>query len=301
MLSETTQRMKGGLRLARWRTQNLGRVLEHRRSKRDDPGASAIVGDLKREGIASRPSSELFGADAALFDAMNAAAQRLWDDAKSQVLEGRAPGVPGGSYGPRSPSKEYKISLLPQQMAIESPFVQLALHERLLEPANRYLGMHALLRTIDLWWDRPTEGPDKETQLWHRDGDDVMNVKVFMYLNDVDISTGPFCFIPGTHPRGPMARLWPAHDAQGRSTDEQMEPAVARSQWRVYTAPAGAVIICDTCGYHKGLKPTKRDRLMLMVQYTSGTPHYPRVLTVSGTASQHGLTPAQRAALGGTG
>ena len=52
---------------------------------------------------------------------------------------------------------------------------------------------------------------------------------------------------------------------------------------------------CDTCGYHRGLKPRGRDRLMLMVQYTSGSASDPRAFEVTGRTDD--LTPAQSAAL----
>ena len=42
----------------------------------------------------------------------------------------------------------------------------------------------------------------------------------------------------------------------------------------------GTVMLCDTGGYHKGLKPLRRDRLLLMWQYTSGTPRYPQRLSL---------------------
>jgi hypothetical protein len=185
-------------------------------------------------------------------------------------------------------------------LSLDDPFVQIAIHPELLMLVNGYLGMRSLLRAIDLWWDRPTSDAEKETQLWHRDGDDLMNVKAFVYFTNVDLESGPFCFIPRSHPCGERRWLAPEHDAHGRTTDAQMARLIPNAEWRVCLGPAGTVALCDTCGYHKGLKPTHHERLMLMVQYTSQTPRYPRVLRVTdGQGLSLMLTAAQRDAIGG--
>ena len=67
--------------------------------------------------------------------------------------------------------------------------------------------------------------------------------------------------------------------------------------WRVCTGPAGSTVLCDTCGWHKGLKPKGQERLMLVVHYTSGTPRYPRRLQLTGAPSQP-LSRIQQQALG---
>jgi len=97
-----------------------------------------------------------------------------------------------------------------------------------------------------------------------------MNVKVFIYFSDVAVEHSLFCFVPGTHPLGARRWLTPEGDEGRRSTDEQMACAVPAEEWRICTGPAGTVIFCDTCGYHKGLKPQAGNRLMVMFQYTSG-------------------------------
>lgn len=257
------------------------------------PAAHAVVEELRREGIAIRPSAGLFEEADALFRNAQEAARRIWEEAKSN---GPKPAGRDAVSADPYAGKEYKMRLLPERLPVDDPFVRVALHPQLLGIAQGYLGMRPLLRAIELWWDLPTEGPAKETQLWHRDGDDAMNLKVFAYFSDVGPGAGPFCFIPQTHPLGPHRAASPPHDAKGRSTDEQMGAAFSPAAWKVCTAPSGTVILCDTCGYHKGLKPSESDRLMLMIQYTSGIPRYPRTLTIEGAAAAS-LTPQQQQAL----
>lgn len=284
------QRVRRHLRRVAWQVRNFDRIVQAQSRPGADPQRAAMVQELRCEGILVRQSAECFFAEGAQrFSAAEQEAKRLWAEVKATP---RALGG-SGAYA----RKDYKVSFLPLELRIEDPFVQLALDEPLLALVQDYLGMRPLLRAVELWWDFPTTGPAKETQLWHRDGDDVMNVKMFIYWNNVDRETGPFCFLPTTHPGGERWNLAPEHDTQGRTTDEQMARVVPSSEWQICTGSAGTVVICDTCGYHKGLKPTHKERLMLMIQYTSGTPRYPRTLKLTGDMAGD-LTAIQRDALG---
>jgi len=281
--------------VARWRLRHAGPGLRHQLDADGKTDSLSIAGELRREGIVVRPSAEfLSGLGQERVAQLQAAAHRLWNEARTAGAAGGQPAA-AGPY----PGKEYKTALLPQELSLDDPFVRFALDRDVLRVAKGYLGVRPFLRAIELWWDRPTPGGAKETQLWHKDGDDVLNVKIFLYLNDVDDESGPFCFIPRTHPLGSRGHLIPGHDAAGRSTDEQMASIIPASDWQICAARAGAVILCDTCGYHKGLKPTRKERLLFMAQYTSKTPQYPRTLRITG-ARAAGLSPIEQEALGWT-
>ena len=276
------RRLKHGLRHTHWRSKNLSRVLSyylfapsHGEGIHDDV-AMALGDELRQEGIVTSHVTQAFQNSPQLFAQVETMARRLQTEARTTNREASARTTAPDPYR----SKEYRAGLLPQQLTVSDPVIRLALDPRILGIVERYMGMRPYLRAIDLWWDRPTPGPAKETQLWHRDGDDVMNVKMFVYLNDVELDGGPFCFIPQTHPRGRGFLLTPECDAQCRNTDEQMAKVIPPSAWRTYTAPAGTMILCDTCGWHRGLKPIQKDRLLLMWHYTSGIPRYARTLTL---------------------
>lgn len=253
-----------------WRARNFGRVLQYHLSSKSDEGMKVISNALRREGIAIFNLRELASNTYEVFlDAQTHAHDLLSRVAKDADAD-EGCGLDGGV------TKKYRIRLLSKQIASDSPFLALALDSRLLAAVDSYMGMRSYLRSIDLWWDRPTSGPEMDTQLWHRDADDLMNVKVFIYFNDVDVDGGPFCFIRGSHPRGGRRRIMPEFDDAGRTTDGQMANLVPPSGWSVCTGSIGTVIMCDTCGYHKGLKPLSKDRIMFVSHYTSGTPRYPR-------------------------
>ena len=141
--------------------------------------------------------------------------------------------------------------------------------------------MRRYLRYVNVWYAFPTHGLAKETQLWHRDDPDHLTVKLFIYLKDVDEGSGPFCFIPRTHPLGSLNKIR-ARAREGRTNDEEMASAVPPAHWKVCTGPAKTVVLADTTGFHKGLKPETKHRLLLVFHYTSGKPRNPRNFVLRG-------------------
>jgi hypothetical protein len=249
--------------------------------------------ELQQNGIAVRRNV----GDAALFQAMREDARRLYD----KVWDGRGLRKEAVNWAndrsdlPAHEAKDFLVRLIPPKLAADSAYVRYALQEELLSIADAYLGMYAQLRAVHLWLNYPTGGEARSTQLWHRDADDVVNLKAFTYLSDVDEWSGPFAFIPQTHPFGRRRGIAPRAFQPGRIDDPGMAQAVARDDWRVNTGPAGTTVFADTCGYHKGVKPEARPRLMLMCHYTSQWAASARDLTVTGSLAAY--TPRQRAAV----
>lgn len=250
---------------ARWRRQNAQRTA--RFGATGDPRLERFVEDLKRDGIAIGRFEDLFGST------------ELYEEAESIALELRRRHEESGERAAES-AKPYLTKLLASSsFSLDDVFMRIALHPNVLSVANRYMGMRTLLRALDLWLTGPTPGPAIQTQLWHRDGDDLMNVKLFVLFSDVKLAAGPFCYAPRTHPLGDRRTL-PERDEHGRSTDEQVSSVVPESEWIVATGTPGTVVLADTCGYHKQIKPTGEQRLLLMSQYVSSAAWVDRALTI---------------------
>ena len=75
-----------------------------------------------------------------------------------------------------------------------------------------YLGAPASLYKILAWWQYPKESKSSPSnaQLWHRDRDDFSFLKLFMYCTDVDLSSGPHAFLPGTQLSSSLPSLFDA-------------------------------------------------------------------------------------------
>lgn len=243
----------------RW-IRNFARTRRHKLDDGRTRHHASEAQALRSEGIIVRNVQDIFDQDGLrLLDEIKIVVDEKTQEEKARLALAE-PGSVAGFWN-------FRMQLVTSPFEAKSPFVQLAIQPQLLSLVNQYLGMRGYLRWIDVWYDYPTPDAASDTQLWHRDFDDLLNVKVFIYLNDVGKESGPFCFIPRTHPQGGLS---PAkEDAEYRVTDADMEQAFDPSKWQVNTGPSGTVIFADTNGYHKGLKPETGHRVLLMFQYTS--------------------------------
>jgi hypothetical protein len=256
-----------GMRRSAWKAKNLRRTVGFK--PQDELVDTKLLAELRENGIAIRRFDEVFG-DRATLDALVEKATHPETIASSQA-------------------KDFLQKLMPTDLTLDSPYVRLALEPRIVALANAYLGMHSYLRALDVWRNLPTDEPPKLSQLWHRDYDDVINLKLFVYLSDVGLQSGPFVFAPGTQPAGrrPITNLH-------RLSDDEMAEIIPREEWTVCTGAPGTVVFADTCGYHKGGKPTQGDRLLWTAQFTSVAANYERNFTLDGDPS--GLTSEQKRA-----
>ena len=233
-----------------------------------DSNTQKLVRSLNKDGIVV--SSKL--TDPVLLGELSSESLRIfrvsWNTAEKKPLRSE-PDYKGDRAGmDKVENKDFLVNLTPKTLSSDSVFLRYALQPNYIRIANAYLGQRARMRAVQLWLNYATDDEAASTQLFHRDGDDLMNLKIFTYLTDVKGCNGPFVFIPGSQPLGNW-RINPAKSKYDRVSDEEMIQVAPRDKWMVCVGNAGDVIFADTCGYHKGLKPVEGYRLMLMVHYTS--------------------------------
>jgi len=269
---------------------NFRRSMHHLSQGRPRSGQGGALNSLRRDGILVQAFDEVFDKTA------QACAGRIREICDEKMANPYIRDVVTGKQT-TGKKKDFILELLDGTFYVESPFIQLAVNPRLLSLVNAYLGMASYLRDVQVWLNYPTPGPPKETQLWHRDYADFLNVKVFLYLNDVTRHNGPFCFVPQTHRIGARRQV-PVRNARARIDDQEMDAAIPSSQWRICEGPSGTVVLCDTGGFHRGLKPVDNHRVLLELHYTSGKPAYPRTFTLdTSSAALNGLDATQKQAL----
>ncbi len=288
--------VKHAARLTAWRwirngPSSLGYLL---RRPRCSSVALEVAASLRASGIIVRASS----GDKTLFEEVLSDAQRrralTWDE------QGLRPGAVNWKNDRSAQAvaerKDFLIRLLPAKLPADSVYLRYALQDDFLDAATAYLRLPPQLRAVHLWLNFPTPGDPASTQLWHRDSDDMVNLKVFTYLSDVDEASGPFAFAPGTHPFGPYGAVEPEAVQPGRSADGAMAKIVGRASWAICVGGVGTTVFADTCGLHKGVKPKDKPRLMLMCQYTSPAAWSGRDLTIEGGVPEW-CSPRQAAAI----
>jgi phytanoyl-CoA dioxygenase PhyH len=249
------------------------RVLSNRRSRsrfsRDRPtldrAQRRVLTDLERDGYSLLTFAELlpdgdFAAieeQAARFVSDTEAA--LADDpAALRVREGKEFVVRLQSYG--------------VELGLDDPWFRTCASRRMLDIANSYLGLWTKLEYVDVWYSRPQpdEADRVSSQRWHRDFNDRRLVKVFLYLVDVDESTGPFQYVPGSAPGGPRGDLWPWRPlGENYPPEDELERQIAADGARVFTGPKGTLLFCNTAGFHRGGFATAKPRVLATATYSS--------------------------------
>jgi hypothetical protein len=152
---------------------------------------------------------------------------------------------------------------------------ELATSENLIKPIANYLGSAPVLWTISVLHSppqpvEPGHGPRqwKGSQFWHRDGEDVTNVKVWILCSDVDANNGPTFCVPRKL-SDELAKKIGYREGEKVKQDEILEPF--SDEFFSLTGEAGTTFVTDTCRcFHMGSRTMdQRGRLVLMFDYVT--------------------------------
>lgn len=223
--------------------------------------AERVVRELTRDGIARTSLLELFPAQPELLARLQAEAARL-----------RAQGATKGK-------KLFLEQLLPDTPPLDlaSPLLQTLVSPSVLGIANSYAHACSLFYFYTLNVTTPVgEAAPVASQRWHRDPEDRMMLKVFVYLNEVDESAGPFMYVRGSQYSGTLGDLFPQQPPRGvYPSPGAVEARVPASAITVATGAAGSVIFADTAGLHRGGLARNRERIMLTGGFYSEASPWP--------------------------
>lgn len=161
---------------------------------------------------------------------------------------------------------------------MSNPFIPLALSDIILATVNEYMQMlsYFFYFTLNITTPVPAGSAAVQSQRWHNDPEDKKMCKIFLYLTDVDETSGPFTYVSGTQHGGRWRHLFCDQPPRGfLPLDRPIEELVAPFDIKRYTGKAGTIIFCDTSGYHRGGYATGRERIMLTLGYCSQANAYP--------------------------
>jgi hypothetical protein len=192
----------------------------------------------------------------------------------------------------------------PATLTLDSAIVRLALREDVLSAVSKYLGVVPLLTTISVFHSDTVAGDPTSSQLYHCDGDDVTQIKIFVYCTDVDPSSGPLTLLDADTTREVQRRT--GYRYRNRLTDDEVKRAFGSPREHVIVGSTETAVFVDTSRcFHFGsrIAPGAPPRLATMIQYQ--TPYsfmlplgvdeaalpFRRLLTSS-------MTPLQRLVLG---
>ncbi|MFM7022531.1 MAG: hypothetical protein ACKOXB_06095 [Flavobacteriales bacterium] len=142
---------------------------------------------------------------------------------------------------------------------------KVAYDKNVLSVVRGYFGMEPVVSSSALLWSYPIHANGKclGDNEWgfHYDLDDYKFLKIFIYLNDVDMQTGPHVLVEKTHIRKSFFEK-----LHRRMTDEEVKERFPE-QIRIIQGKAGSAFFTDTYNIHKGLEPKKK-RCIYQVTYS---------------------------------
>lgn len=131
--------------------------------------------------------------------------------------------------------------------------------------AQGYLNTKKITINSYCYISNPTKSSIQEqkdnAQFYHYDCDYKKFFKVFIYLTNVDILSGPHKFVSTSHKSRIFSLLYPQ-----RIDDKTMEENY-KNKIHTFTGEAGTIIFEDTFGFHKGDVPKNKSRVMLVIEY----------------------------------
>ncbi|HST24917.1 MAG TPA: phytanoyl-CoA dioxygenase family protein [Gaiellaceae bacterium] len=224
-----------------------------------------LVQELLDQGFALVPFTDLFPED--MWQAIEQEGEEFVNATKAG-LEGDA-----GELRKRA-GKDYLVRKydVGGVIDLDNPWLTAATDRRLLDVANEYLQLWSKIEYLDMWYSLPVgeNAERKASQIWHRDFDDSHLLKAFLYLSDVDATSGPFEYVPGSHPGGPYAGVHPwAPMGVGRISEPELAKFVSADEVKTFTAPRGSLILCNTSGLHRGGFAEANPRVLAAATYCS--------------------------------
>lgn len=220
-----------------------------------------IVQDLQRDGIASIHIDELFP-DRKLLPLLQEYVSKEIHRAEIKM------------------QKKYlkQIWDLVPLVDFKNALMTLCIDPRVVDIVNSYMGLCSRFYYLTLNITTPVghDAAAVASQRWHRDPEDKRMCKIFLYLNDVDDTSGPFQYVVGSHYSGPYATYFPQHPPKGTCPgDDHVDKVIPRSAMKSYTGRAGTLIFADTIGLHKGGYATRKERIMFTGGFCSSASVWP--------------------------
>lgn len=147
---------------------------------------------------------------------------------------------------------------------------ELVMDPFLINIARNYLDSEPIFDFPAMWWSTNylKEASSEAAQMYHFDLDRLKWLKIFFYLTDVTMETGPHCYIQGSHITGtkPTDLLKRGY---ARIPDQDLEKYYKKEDFKVICAEAGTIFAGDTKCWHKGTPLKEGLRLVLEFEYTT--------------------------------
>jgi len=138
--------------------------------------------------------------------------------------------------------------------------------DRIIDIAGVYMDCFPAFGTCNLRKSFVNSMNEGGNQLYHVDPNSPRFLKFFVYMDDVDLDGGPFCYVEGSNLKKFEINGNNWNNKYTWSTDE-INRIYGEGNVKFLTAKKGDLLIADTNGWHRGIKPITKERTMLTLDY----------------------------------
>ena len=164
---------------------------------------------------------------------------------------------------------EKKFRNRTDSVKIKNPLINLpktlmiALNERIISVCSNYFGYKPYLTFLKCVKTYANDLKEFDTQHFHIDENAINLLKVFIYLNDVKSKKdGPFTYVQESFLD--IKKKW---GLRARWDEKYLSTIYDKKKFVPILSNRGDVVIANTVAFHKGLKPIKNDRYILILNY----------------------------------
>jgi hypothetical protein len=138
----------------------------------------------------------------------------------------------------------------------------------LISLACRYFGTMPILSDVQLLW-TPANDTLLKSQKYHLDAEDYKQLKVFLHVEAVDESSGPFTVISAEATRRICAATGYVGGRRTRLDDDAVEAIAADAVDQAVGAAGGGILVDTSRCLHYGSRGNRKERLVLCLQFIS--------------------------------
>ena len=158
---------------------------------------------------------------------------------------------------------DLKVGYFSNEVTLKCPHIfDIANNEYVLNTLSSYFKCPFKLDYISSWWSfKNSLHINEKTQHFHRDLDNFNFIKMFLYLSDVDENSGAHQYIIESHKKNYDLKI-------SRSVIDSNKINEKNLKIFNFTGLCGTASLANTFGLHRGAKPIKDDRLMIVFTYS---------------------------------
>ncbi len=153
----------------------------------------------------------------------------------------------------------------------DSPEFKFVTSKYLIEIVSKYLNCIPILTSLSLWCSPNNKFIENSSQEYHLDHEDYKQIKGFLYLNEIDLQTGPVNIINASesdHIQNLMD--YKMTEANKRVNDKMIQDLKKDIEIneKIMTGSSGDLLLCDTSScFHFGSRLGTKPRFILAFQY----------------------------------